>query len=211
MHKPSRRNFISSLGAVAGASLLPDIADAEQSPQGWDLTFVDGLTGKHRQVFDLMDTTIGLVVVKNWLDAWQTVYGLKHPDVNAIVAIAGKGFPINVSDALYAKFPIGELWQVHDPAAGGRPATKNLWFAGDRPGMFAGAGVKPLQERGALFWMCNYALNAAAGRIATAVQKPQPEIYQELRAGLNPGVIVVPAHTMLVGIVQEKGFSYEVV
>jgi hypothetical protein len=43
------------------------------------------------------------------------------------------------------------------------------------------------------------------------VQRPQPEVYQEIRAGLNPGVIVVPAHTMLVGIVQEKGFTYEVV
>jgi hypothetical protein len=77
--------------------------------------------------------------------------------------------------------------------------------------MFAGAGVKPLQDRGVLFWMCNNALNVAAGRIATAVQKPQAEVYQELRAGLNPGVMVVPAHTMLVGIVQEKGFTYEVV
>ena len=210
MHTPSRRNFLTSVGALAGASLLPEIASAAQSPQGWDLSFVDRYTGKHKQVFDVMDTAISLLVVKNWLDAWQSVYGLKHPDVNAIVAIAGKGFPINVRDAVYAN-PIGELWQVNDPATGGKPAMKNLWFAGDRPGMFAGAGVKPLQDRGVLFWMCNNALNTAAGRIATAVQKPQPEIYQDLRAGLNPGVIVVPAHTMLVGIVQEKGFTYEVV
>jgi hypothetical protein len=59
--------------------------------------------------------------------------------------------------------------------------------------------------------MCNNALNAAAGRIAASVQRPQPEVYQGLRAGLNPGVLLVPAHTMLVGIVQEKGFTYEVV
>jgi hypothetical protein len=59
--------------------------------------------------------------------------------------------------------------------------------------------------------MCNNALNNVSGRIAAAVQRPQAEVYQEVRAGLNPGVIVVPAHTMLVGIVQENGFAYEAV
>lgn len=211
MNKPSRRNFLTSVGALAGASLLPEVAEASQAPQGgWDLSFVDGFTGKHKQVFDLMDTGLALIVIKNWLDAWESVYGLKHPDVNAIGAIAGKGFGINASDALYEKFPIGQLFAINDPATS-QPARRNQWLAGDGAGAMRGVGVKPLQARGVVFWMCNNALNAVAGRIANAVQRPQPEIYQEVRAGLNPGVIVVPAHTMLVGIVQEKGFTYEVV
>lgn len=210
MENPSRRGFLTSVGALAGASLIPEIAQAAQAPQGWDLSFVEKFNGKHKQVFDLMDKDIALIVIKNWLDAWEEVYGLKHPEVNAIAAIAGKGFAINASDDLYAKFPIGRLFSVNDPATG-QPATKNPWLAGDRPGAMAGAGVKPLQARGVLFWMCNNALNNVSGRIAAAVQRPQPEVYQEVRAGLNPGVIVVPAHTMLVGIVQEKGFTYEAV
>ena len=205
MENPSRRGFLTSVGALAGASLIPEIAEATQAPQGWDLSFVDKFNGKHKQVFDLMDTSIALAVVKNWLDAWESVYGLKHPEVNAIAAIAGKGFVINASDDLYAKFPIGRIWQIND--ASGQPVTKNPWIMGERPG----AGVKPLQDRGVTFWMCNFALNNVAGRIANVVQRPQPEVYQELRAGLNPGVILVPAHTMLLGIVQEKGFKYEVV
>lgn len=205
MENKSRRGFIASVGALAGASLIPEVAEAAQAPQGWDLSFVDKFSGKHKQVFDVMDTSIALAVIKNWLDAWESVYGLKHPDVNAIAAIAGKGFVINASDEMYAKFPIGRLWQVND--ASGQPVTKNPWIMGDRPG----AGVKPLQDRGVTFWMCNNALNNVAGRIANAVQRPQPEVYAELRAGLNPGVIVVPSHTMLVGIVQEKGFTYEAV
>jgi hypothetical protein len=63
MHEPTRRGFISSVGALAGASLLPDIVEAAQSPQGWDLSFLDKLQGKHKQVFDLfIDLDIGLVV-----------------------------------------------------------------------------------------------------------------------------------------------------
>jgi hypothetical protein len=210
MRTSSRRGFITSVSAIAGASLIPNIAESSQAAQGWDLSFVDRFTGQHKQVFDVMDTNLALLVIKNWLDAWESVYGLKHPQVNAIGAIAGKGFAINASDELYAKFPIGQLFQITDPTTG-QPATKSPFLAGDRPGMFAGAGVRPLQARGVVFWMCNNALNAVAGRIAAAVQRPQPEIYQEVRAGLNSGVIVVPAHTMLVGIVQEKGFTYELV
>ena len=201
MLKPSRRSFISSVSALAGVSLLPDIVEATtQSPQGWDLSFVDRFSGKHKQVFDVMDTEIALVVVKNWLDAWESVYGLKHPDVNAVVGIAGKGFPINASDALYERYPIGEMWKVNDPATG-KPTLRNPWLA----------SVKALQARGATFWICNNALNNVAGRLGNAVQRPQPEVYQDLRANLSPGVIVVPAHTMLLGIVQEKGFTYEAV
>ena len=201
MGKPSRRKFITSVGALAGASFLPEVAEAAQAPQGgWDLSFVDRFNGKHKQVFDLMDTNLALVVIKNWLDAWESVYGLKHPDVNAIAGIAGKAFVINASDALYTKFPIGRVFNVNDPATS-QPVTRSPFIS----------AVTALQARGVVFWMCNNALNAVAGRVASAIQRPQPEVYQELRAGLNPGVIVVPAHTMLVGIVQEKGFTYEVV
>jgi hypothetical protein len=210
MERSSRRGFLASVGTLAGASLLPDALEAAQNPQGWDLSFLDRLTGKHKQVFDLMDLETGLVVVKNWYEAHESVFGLKHPDVNGLVAIAGKGFPVNASDALYQKYPIGELWKVNDLATG-KPAVRNPFLAGDGRGLQAGAGVRPLQARGALFWMCNFALQMVSARIGNAVQRPPAEIYPEVRAGLNPGVIVVPAHTMLLGLAQERGFSYEVV
>ena len=203
----TRREFLASAGAMAGVSLLPTIAGAEQAPQGWDLSFIDRFTGKHKQVFDIMDTGLALAVIKNWLNSWESVFGLKHPDVNAIAGIAGKGFVINASDALYAKYPIGQLFQVN--GADGKPAQKSPFLDGGQ-GSMAGAGVRPLQARGVVFWMCNNALNAVAARIAGATKGSPQEIYQDLRAGLNPGVIVVPAHTMLVGMVQEKGFTYEV-
>lgn len=208
MDNSSRRGFLATAGAMAGAALLPEVAAGGQTAQGWDLSFVDRFTGKHKQVFDIMDQNLGLVVIKNWLNAWESVYGLKHPDVNAVAGIAGKGFAINANDEAYAKFPIGELFGVNGPD--GKPATKSPFLDGGT-GMMAGAGVRPLQARGVTFWMCNNALNAVAGRIANAVKREQPAVYTELRGLLNPGVIVVPAHTMLVGIVQEKGFTYEVV
>ena len=199
-----RRSFLTSLTALAGlATVRPFSSLSAQTAQGWDMSWLDRLTGKHKQLFDLADMDMGLIVVRNWLNAWQEVYGLKSPEINAVVGIAGRAFPINANDALYQKYPIGELWKVNDPATG-KPALRNVFLEG------SDATVRALQARGVIFWECNNALRNVAGRIGRAVNRPAAEIYTELRAGMNAGVIVVPAHTMLVGLCQERGCTYEV-
>jgi hypothetical protein len=174
----------------------------------WDLAWLDRLTAKHKQVFDFANLEIGLVVVRNWYDAFETVYRLKHPDVHAVIGIGGHAFPVNASDALWQKYPLGELWKITDPATG-KPAVRNLFLEGGQAPPFQGAGVRPLQARGARFWMCNNALHGVAARVGAAVQRSPADLYTEFRAGLLPGVIVVPAHTMLIGLCQERGCTYE--
>jgi hypothetical protein len=48
-----------------------------------------------------------------------------------------------------------------------------------------------------------------AERLAKATGQEVAATYEELRAGLNPGVRLVPAHTMAIGLVQERGCAYE--
>jgi hypothetical protein len=36
-----------------------------------------------------------------------------------------------------------------------------------------------------------------------------PEVYAELRAGFLPGVKLVPAHAWAIGVIQERGFTYQ--
>ena len=205
----SRRGFVGSVGALAGLIGMPTGGVAVmQQAKGWDMSWLDRLSGKHKQVFDFNNMDIGLRVVMNWLDAWESVYGLRHPDVNAVVGIGGHAFPVNASDAMYAKYPIGELWSVTDPATG-KPAMRNIFFEGGSTPAEKGAKVHPLMERGSIFWMCNNALHNVSGRIAGAVKATEPEVYETLKGGLNPGLIVVPAHTMLIGMCQERGCTYE--
>ena len=209
MIRPTRRDFLSTVGALAGAAAIhPPLAAQGPQAERWDFSWLDRLRGKHRQVFDLHDMEIGLNVVRNWLDAFETIEGLRHPDLNAIVGIGGRAFPVNASHDLYRRYPIGELWQVTDPATSG-PALRNVFLEGGRTPAEQGSKVRPLQARGTIFWQCNNALQVVAGRIARATGKPQPEVYADLRAHLNPGVILVPAHTMLLTLVQERGCAYE--
>src|SRR6266545_7673286 len=85
----ARRSFLASLAPLA-AFLGYRRASPHWEPAGrgdrplpdtWDLSWLNQLRGKHRQVFDLSNMEIGLVVVRNWFDAHQAVYGLKYPDL----------------------------------------------------------------------------------------------------------------------------------
>ena len=213
-----RRSFVASVAslvglAVAGEGLNPSALAAESTatPSGpWDLSWLDELRGKHKQVFSIGELKghQPLAVVVNWLDAHQEVFGLSYPNVNAVVGIA-MSFPINAGDALWAKYELGRLWEINDPDTG-TWARRNV-FLEAMPGMAPGkvVGVRPLQARGAIFWQCNNALNGVTRRLAREFGGTAEAMRLELLAGLNPGVKLVPAHTMLLGLAQERGCTYE--
>ena len=100
----------------------------------------------------------------------------------------------------------GERYKINDPATG-KPATRNVFF--DEPSPARGATVKALQARGAFYWQCNVAFGNAVQQLANETKTPAAELRAELLAAFNPGVMLVPSHTMAVGLVQERGFTYD--
>jgi hypothetical protein len=212
-----RRTFLAALATAAGATAFApllarsDLAAAGAPETPWDLSWLDQLKGKHRQVFEvgkkIEDVPGPLHVVANYLDAWSEVSHLEHPQIDTIVGIAGTGFPINVSDAIWAKYKIGEKWQIPDGSQKSS-ADHNVFL--DAPASDTKrASVKGLQARGTIFTQCNKALRAIAKEFAMASHDTFDNVYAELVAGLNPGVRLVPANTMLIGLAQEHGCAYE--
>jgi len=210
-----RRTFLGALGALGALSALPPAqaaaAAGQQQARGWDLSWLDRLTGKHKQVFDIGPINVPvspLRVVSNYFVGFDQVLGLRAPDVQAVIGIAGSGFPINASDAVWAKYRLGERWEIRDPATG-QFAARNVYR--ERPAGHPEEGhtVRSLQERGAIFWMCNNALTGLVQRFSAEDGLPATAVRAELVAGLLPGVIIVPAHTMFLGLVQERGCTYE--
>lgn len=214
----SRRTFLTAVAGAAGATAFAPLfsrgaLEAESPDAPWDLSWLNQLKGKHRQVFDVVqkmeDVPGPLHTVGNYLDAWRDVYHLEFPQVNTVLGIAGGGFPINVSDAIWAKYRIGEKWQITDGAAKGAP-THNVYLEAPE-GETKRASVKGLQARGTIFCQCNNALKAIAKEFAMGSHDAFEDVYAELVAGLNPGVRLVPAKTMLIGLAQEHGCAYETV
>jgi len=238
-----RRRFLATvtgfagLGAIFTGAATPATAEAPRptrgtaldqradAPQGtpqqrpagsteWDLSWLDQLKGKHKQLYDVGNMDISedtpLRMPMNYLDAFRDLYHLEPPDVNVVIGIQRVAFPMNASDALWEKYQLGERWNIKDPQTG-KIATRNV-FLGQLPGPASGGGgafVRPLQARGAIFWQCNIALQAVTRQLAQQTGKSPADVRADLVAGLNPGVKLVPAHTLLVGLVQERGFTYE--
>ena len=213
-----RRSFLATLATAASATILSPLLpggrrlEAAQAPDGpWDLSWLEQLKGKHRQVFEVgkkvEDVPGPLHIVSNYLDAWRDVYHLEFPEVNTVLGIAGSGFPINVSNAIWAKYRIGEKWQIPD-GDGKKSADHNVFL--EAPASDAKrASVKGLQARGTVFTQCNNALHFIAREFSLATHDTVDNVYAELVAGLNPGVRLVPANTMLIGLAQEHGCAYE--
>ena len=216
----NRRSFLTSLGAISGLTFLGKTAKLEAMPSRiasasspWDLSWLDAFKGKHRQVFDFGDADITeeshLVVIRNYLNAHKEVFGLDFPDVNTIVGIAYSAYPINASDSLWETYPIGELWKIKDPKTGAW-SRRNVYNDPSLTSPSKGAfDISGLVARGTAFWQCNNAFGRVVSDLAKAAGKTNETARTELLAGMMPGVHLVPAHTMLIGLAQEHGFTYE--
>jgi hypothetical protein len=209
MATQNRRSFVTVLASFAGMAALDAQAPPPAAPQAasvqWDLSWFDALKGRHKQMYDygtwdLGEDTRPLRYVKNYLDTYRDVFGLQSPDVNTAVGIS-RSIAINLSDALWLKYKIGERYKIADPATK-QPGVRNVFLSdGD-------ISVKAMQSRGTVFWQCNVALGLVAQQLAQATGLPVADVRAELIAGLNPGVHLVPSHVMAIGIAQEHGFTY---
>ena len=226
--KSDRRSFLTRLSSMSALALISPVDDwnggiasgAARGSAPWDLSWLDQLTGKHKQVFDLghadlsdSDAASGnspLRVPRNYLNAHKEVFGLEFPAINSIIGIASRAFPVNVSDAIWLKYGLGEKWKVKDSKTG-TWAVRNVFADASLPMGERGVTVQALQKRGAIFWQCNNALNGLVQMLAPAVKMEAPAVREELIAGFLPGVKLIPAHTMVLGLAQEKGCSYEAI
>ena len=214
MSAHDRRTFLSTIGGFAALGAAAGAQQAPAQPRAAtpiDISWFDKFNGKHKQVFDLgsfdlsVDSPLRQPVT--YLMAHREVSHLEPPDdINVIVAISHKAFPMNATDALWAKYKLGEHWGIKDPQTG-QPSVRNIFTgATGNPGA---ATVRGLQARGIVFWQCNAALGAISGELAQKTGGKAPDIRADLIAGLLPGVRLVPAHTWAIGYVQERGFAYE--
>ncbi|MEZ5284781.1 MAG: hypothetical protein R2712_08240 [Vicinamibacterales bacterium] len=200
-------SILTSIAGVAALEPTGAAASAQMTAPGWDLKWVDELTGTHMQAYDMADadptgSPSPLRLPRNYMDVFRDVLKNEFPQVRTFVGITGgRAFTLNASDRLWEKYALGERFKITDPDTKA-PAVRNIFMA--EPTL----GVKALQARGTIFWQCAIALGGIAGQLANARKLPVDEVRADLIAGLNPGVKLVPSHVMALGLVQEKGVTY---
>ena len=217
-----RREFLETLalggvalamGACATASSAhetPLPAAPPATKEGpWDSSWLDQLTAKHKQIFDVSAYADGggLFYAKNYFNTHRDAFGTTYPDVQAVLGIHGDAYPVVFTDAIWAKYDFGRRVKAKDPRTG-KPALRNvLWQPREGEEMYE-YSVNALQPRGAKFILCNNVLRFLTRTLAGETGATYDATRAELIHGLLPNVTVVPAMVVALGMAQERGCAY---
>ena len=213
----SRRQFISTLalGATAGLSALTqplkaavpfssaEVSEAEQ----W---LKSNLKGSHRVVIDGTEPNDAFPLIWTWvyyLGNNQT--SVADSDMTALCVLRHNAIPFAMEDRLWEKYNFGEIFNVKDNTTKS-PAIRNPYYE-PKPGDFPVPtidGIKRMQERGALFTVCNLAIMVYSGEVAKQLGLDPEEVRKDWVEGLLPGVQVSPSGVWAVTRAQENGCSY---
>ena len=104
---------------------------------------------------------------------------------------------------------MGEYFGLNDPITKA-PALKNPYYDPEDgvfplPGL---AGIKGLQEKGALFCVCDMARKVNAQFVAQKVGSTTEEVYKDFVAGTLPGIEAAPSGVWALGRLAENKIAY---
>lgn len=212
-----RRGFLGGLAAAAlgvtgfagSLAAAPSPRRASNNPEfeKW----LDGITGKHRQVVDGVAPADGfpLIMTYVWLMTQRDTYGLEDADLSAVIVVRHSGIALALADDVWNKYKLGEHFNITDPATKA-PALRNP-FAHVRPGEFQpfpDAAADKLLARGVKIGVCNVALTLNSARAAQRLGMAKEDAKKEWLAGLLPGAAVVPSGVLAINRAQEHNCTY---
>ena len=217
----ARRGFLERLlgstaaFAILGATPKPVVASElaeSRAVFGPGDDWMDELKGKHRAVFDVAAHKNGkpLAQAKSYLDAWRDGFKVPERDLNLIFGVHGEAIPMVLNDALWARYKIGEQYEVIDGGTKS-PGLRNLFSAQNAEAagfVTREQSVDGLQRRGVRFVICMNTIAAATKKLSGAGLGAAEEIRTALLGGLLPGVITVPAMLVTLTQLQERGVRY---
>ena len=213
-----RRSFVKSIaaGAAALVAAKSSVAGAESALASASKPASDAwvarIHGKHRQVIDATMPNGGFapVFALNFIDSYKS-QGVAESDLTSVISYRHFAMPLMLNDSVWAKYPLGELIGVTDPKTNA-PAKRNIFHDAIllHPGMtyeqiLAGTASKAT----IIFTACNVALNAISGMAAGKMKGGNAATAAaDFKAGLFPGVYLVPSGVYAISKAQENNCTY---
>ena len=210
--KTARRGFLGSIAAAAAAvglsGALPSRLAAETAPGERSLdaaldAWFGKIKGKHKMIFDAPEPNNGMVAI--WPRVYLNTMEATWPgQTTAVVILRHDGLALALSDPIWAKYGIGEMFNVKD---GDAPAKRNP-YATITGLPIPGLGIAELIKSGVLVGACDVAITIYSAGAAKKMGLDPETVKKEWIAGLLPGVQVVPSGVLGVGRAQELGCGY---
>ncbi|HEY8512478.1 MAG TPA: Tat (twin-arginine translocation) pathway signal sequence containing protein [Cyclobacteriaceae bacterium] len=212
----SRREFLGKIvaGTAAGLTTLsaPLVSSAAvaSGPLNEAEAWFKKAKGAHRIVYDAPEPHNGWPFIWSWVFyVTNNTSGTPDSDMTAMVVMRHNAIPFGMQDSVWEKYKLGEMFGINDNTTKA-PALRNPFYIpkeGDYP-LPGIDGIKRLQERGAMFCICDMALTVYSQFAAKPRGLDPEEVKKDWVAGLLPGVQVVPSGVWAIGRAQEHGFAY---
>ncbi len=214
----SRRQFLGKLAtgaAVSSLGIMPAIAQAATpinrtlvgDAESW---LKKGIKGKHRVVYDGPEPHAAFPIIWTWAFYFtNNQTGVDDDDMTGVCVLRHNAIPFAMKDEVWSKYKFGETFNITDNTTQ-KPALRNPYFEpkeGDYP-MPGIDGIKALQQRGAMFGVCDLAITVFSGAIAQGMNMDPEKVKKEWVANLLPGVQLMPSGVWALQRAQKYGCGY---
>lgn len=227
MSEFSRRTLLGGAVAAAATTLWDEPVHAQYVWQkaDWQAAEFDGLIRTSRRIrlvvhgFGLNDARV-LKNAKNALNGLRFGSSVAAEQVQLVCALNGPANMMNYSDYVWQKYRIGEWVKENDPKTGepavrnpfySSPAGPSLHYTSDDPNSpdssYQDYSVQGLQARGVRFLSCHSSVEEAARALIKMnhlTEQPE-EVAKDIQAHIQPGVILVPALSAALALLQSDG------
>ena len=135
--------------------------------------------------------------------------GTTDDNMTAMTVLRHKGIALAFEDRLWEKYPIGEVFEVMDNKTK-QPSKRNPFYEpqeGDFP-LPQIEGIKRMQERGAMFCVCDLAIKVYSNAVAGKMGLDPTEVYEDWSKGVLKDIQIVPSGVWALGRAQEHGCGY---
>lgn len=191
-------------------SARPPVRPSAASP--WDVTWVDKITGKHRAVFDSVEISaaLGLIRPLFWLKDYADVYNAPASDMSSVIVLRHNAIWLIMDDEFWAHHKIGEATKINDPATKA-PITRNPALGANPFGLPAEVADDSLRKALAtsIILACNVAFGLQVVPKVKADMKLDDAKAREMALKhVVPGVILQPSGVFATLRAQEAGCQY---
>jgi intracellular sulfur oxidation DsrE/DsrF family protein len=219
----TRSGFLA--GSLMTGAVLGGVA-AAQAATGYDNAAMERVLARparHRQVIAAPQMSRGtaLRLAGNTLNAFQFALGGGPGAVHTICVFYGSSIFYVMNDSVWSTYRVFDVLDgagdglplmVHEPRNPFLHARSNLRASDapdDRNGFYHDFSIEALTRRGVTWFVCDNALHTGAEQIGRFEHVDPGTVYADLRAGLAPGSIVVPAGVAAIVLAQEARFALQ--
>ncbi|WP_274476263.1 twin-arginine translocation signal domain-containing protein [Mangrovimonas aestuarii] len=214
----TRRSFLEALalGAAAGglATLTTNLQAAttfnNQKPIQDSDEWFKKIKGTHRVVYDGSTPHDGFPIIWTWafyLTNNQT--GAPDDDITGVCVLRHSAIPYAFNSALWEKYKFGEVFGIKDNYTDAPSLRNTLYEPKEKDFPLPGIdGIKRLQERGAMFCVCDLAMKVYSGMIAQKGGLDATTVYNDFSAAVLPDIEKVPSGVWALERAQKHGCAY---